>query len=477
MLKRKGYDAIVVGSGPNGLAAAITLAQKNLSVLVVEGKDTIGGGMRTAELTLPGFLHDVCSAIHPLGIGSPFFHSLPLSQYGLEWIQPPTPLAHPFKDGRVVTLERSINATGNLLGKDKTAYQRLMEPFVENWKDLISEILAPLHFPTHPLSMARFGYYGIRSAENLVNKMFKEEMARSLFAGLAAHSVLPLNKLLTAAFGLFLGFLGHSIGWPMPKGGSQSLANSLASYFRSIGGEIVTEMMIENIDDLPYAHCIFLDVTPKQMLKIAGNHLPNDYKKRLEKYRYGSGIFKIDWALNHPIPWRSSSCSKAGTVHLGGTFEEISKSELQVWNGEIPDNNFILLCQPTLFDPSRAPHGKHIAWAYCHVPNGSILDLTKQIEQQIEQYAPGFSDCILARSVKNTKDMENYNPNYIGGDINGGLQDIYQAFTRPLARLVPYSTPVKGLYICSSSTPPGGGVHGMCGYHAAQAALKRDFRK
>lgn len=470
----KKYDAVVVGSGPNGLAAAITLAQKNLSVLMLEGKNTIGGGMRSAELTLPGFVHDICSAIHPLGIGSPFFKSLPLDQHGLEWIHPTAPLAHPLGNSAVI-LERSIDATCQNLGQDAAAYKNLMQPFVDDWNKLAVDILAPFHFPSHPLAMARFAYYAIRSAEGLANNLFKGKEAQSLLAGLAAHSTMPLSKHLTAGIGLMLGVLAHAVGWPMPKGGTQNLANALSSYFRSLGGEILTNTLITSLDELPPSTAIFLDVTPKQLLKIAGDRLPSCYKKRLGNYRYGPGVFKIDWALNSPIPWKSKECARAGTVHLGGTLEEIADSESKVWSGKIPEKSFIILAQPTLFDPTRAPAGKHTAWAYCHVPNGSSMDMTQQIESQINQLAPGFLDCILARSTKSAVEMENYNPNYIGGDISGGVQDIYQLFTRPVARIVPYSTPVKGLYICSSSTPPGGGVHGMCGYHAAQAALKRIF--
>lgn len=471
----KKYDAVVVGSGPNGFAAAIKLAQAHLSVLLIEAKSTVGGGMRSAELTLPGFIHDICSAIYPLGVSSPFFCSLPLHQHGLKWVHPSCPLAHPFKDGNFVLLDNSIEETSLALHQDGPAYKKLMQPFVSDYNDLLKDILAPLHFPYHPVTMARFGYYGIRSAEGLVNKLFKGKEARALFAGLAAHANMPLDKYCTGAFGLILGILGHAVGWPMPSGGAQNLADALASYFRSLGGEIVTNTEIENINDVPPARAVFFDVTPKQLLKIVGNGFTGSYESRLKKYRYGPGVFKMDWALSDPIPWKAKECLRAGTVHLGGSFEEIAASELSVWKGKIPKSNFIILAQPTLFDPSRAPHGKHIAWAYCHVPNGSETDMTKQIESQIEEYAPGFTDCIIGRSTKTTMELEQYNPNYIGGDINGGVQDIAQLFTRPMARLVPYSTPIKGVYICSSSTPPGGGVHGMCGLHAAEAALRQCF--
>jgi len=471
------YDAVVVGSGPNGLAAAITLAQAKLSVLLLEAKSSVGGGMRSAELTLPGFTHDICSAIHPLGIGSPFFKSLPLHQHGLQWIHPSAPLAHPFKDGTPVILERSLEETCQYLGEDASAYRSLMQPFVENWDQLADDILAPLHFPRHPIAMARFGYYAIRSAEGLANKMFKNARTRGLFAGLAAHSIMPLQQPLTAAFGLILGVLGHAVGWPMPCGGTQKLADALASYFRSLGGVIVTDTKIAHLDELPPAQAIFLDVTPKQLLEIAGDRFPSGYRKKLKKYRYGPGVCKIDWALSSPIPWKAKECARAGTVHLGGTLEEIAESERQVWEGKCPKNRFILVAQPTLFDSSRAPPGKHVAWAYCHVPHGSAADMTGLIESELNEFAPGFTDCILERSTMLPADLENYNPNYVGGDISGGVADIYQLFTRPAARIVPYSTPIKGLYICSSSTPPGGGVHGMCGYHAAQAAMKCCFKR
>lgn len=473
----KKYDAVVVGSGPNGFAAAIKLAQANLSVLLIEAKDTVGGGMRSAELTLPGFTHDICSAIHPLGLSSPFFRSLPLEEHGLKWIQPLSPLAHPFKDGTCVILDKSIEETSHGLKQDGFAYNKLMQYFVQNWDHLVDDVLAPFHFPHHPILMTRFGYYGIQSAEGLAKKLFKSREARALFAGLAAHSIMPLNKHLTAAFGLILGASGHAVGWPMIAGGTQSLANALSSYFRSLGGKILTGTRIESFDEIPAARAVLLDVTPKQFLKIVGDRVSLNYQDRLKKYRYGPGVFKMDWALSHPIPWKAKECAKAGTIHLGGTLEEIADSEQRVWQGKIPQNNFIILVQPTLFDPSRAPQGKHVAWAYCHVPNGSEADMTNQIELQIEQYAPGFIDCIIGRSTKSAVELEQYNPNYVGGDINGGVEDIYQLFTRPLAQVVPYATPLKGLYICSSSTPPGGGVHGMCGFHAAQAALNSTLYK
>jgi phytoene dehydrogenase-like protein len=471
----KSYDAIVIGSGPNGLAAAITLAQAGLSVVVFEAKETIGGGMRSAELTLPGFIHDICSAVHPLGIGSPFFKSLPLDQYGLEWIQPSVPLAHPFDDGSAVILYRSIDSTSDMLGSDGIAYKKLMAPLVDNWNNLADEILGPLHFPKHPLLMAQFAILAIRSANSLSKSRFQGERARSFFLGLAAHSIMPLTQPLTAAFGLILGALGHAEGWPIPKGGSQKIADALALYFLSLGGKICTGRYIDNVDKLPSSKVILCDISPRQLLQIAGDRLPSRYKGNLERFRYGPGVFKIDWALNAPIPWKATECARAGTVHLGTTSEEILASESAIWKNCIPDKPYVLIAQPSLFDSTRAPKGKHTAWGYCHVSNGSTIDMTTKIEAQIERCAPGFRDCIIARSTKSAKEMEQYNPNYVGGDINGGVQDITQLYTRPTARVVPYSTPIKGLYICSSSTPPGGGVHGMCGYHAASAALKQCF--
>jgi phytoene dehydrogenase-like protein len=475
MSDKHSYDAVVVGSGPNGLAAAITLAQAGLSVIVFEGKSTIGGGMRSAELTLPGFIHDICSAIHPLGMASPFFRKLPLEQHGLEWIQPDVPLAHPLDDGTAILLDRSIEATSQNLGKDSLAYKQLMDPLVANWNDLAEDILAPLHMPRHPILLGRFGLLGMQSASGLAKRMFENERARALLAGLAAHAIMPLDWLLTGAFGLVLGSLGHFVGWPIPRGGSQTIATALASIFRSLGGEIVTDHYVEDLNSLPPSHVVLLDITPKQLLKIVKNGFSFTYRQKLEKYRYGPGIFKMDWALNHPIPWKAKECLKAGTVHIGGTLQEIAHSEKEVWEGKHPEKPFLLVAQQSLFDHTRAPEKKHTAWAYCHVPNGSTHDMTQHIESQIERFAPGFRDCILATSTRSPLQVEDYNPNYIGGDINGGVQDLYQFLRRPVSWLRPYSTPIKGVYLCSSSTPPGGGVHGMCGYHAACTALRDYF--
>jgi phytoene dehydrogenase-like protein len=476
MFKKWSYDAIVVGSGPNGLSAAITLAREGLSVVIVEAKGTIGGGARSAELTLPGFLHDVCSAIHPLGIGSPFFRSLPLAEHGLKWIHPDVPLAHPFDDGQAAVLERSVIDTAETLLEDAYPYWNLMRPFVSDWRKIEGDIFGPLKFPDHPIATLRFGLRGIRGAKGLARALFKGERARGLFAGLAAHSFMPLEKPLTSAFGLVLGVLGHTVGWPMPRRGSQAISDALASLFTLLGGEIVTDMRVDSIDELPAASAVLFDLTPRQLLRIAGNRLPEKYRKKLAGYRYGPGVFKVDWALDAPVPWRAKGCSRAGTVHLGSTLGEIATSESAVWEGRHPEKPYVLVAQHSLFDSARAPQGKHTLWAYCHVPNGSTFDMTERIEAQIERYAPGFRDVIVARNTISTEELERYNPNYIGGDINGGVQDMGQLFTRPTARLVPYSTPVDGIYICSSSTPPGGGVHGMCGFHAARAVLREVFK-
>ena len=469
-------DAIVVGSGPNGLAAAIALARAGCSVLVLEAAETVGGGTRTAELTLPGFHHDVCSAIHPLGLGSPYLRTLPLEEHGLEWIQPPVPLAHPFDDGTAALLERSVEATGATLGPDAAAYRRLMSPLVARADTLLAELLGPFRLPRHPLLLSRFGLSAILPAERLARRRFEGESARGLFAGLAAHSMLPLTASPSAAFGLMLGLLGHHVGWPVPRGGSQAIADALASYLRSLGGEIECGRPVASLEELPPARAVLLDVTPRQLIRIAGDRLPSGYRRRLERYRYGPGVFKLDFALDGPIPWQAQECARAATVHLGGTLEEIADSEAAPSRGEHADRPYVLLAQQSLFDPTRAPAGKHTTWAYCHVPNGSAVDMTERIEAQIERFAPGFRDRVLARHAWGPAELERYNANYVGGDINGGVQDLRQHFTRPVARRVPYSTPAKGVYLCSSSTPPGGGVHGMCGWWAAQAALRGALR-
>lgn len=468
------FDAVVVGSGPNGLAAAITLQQAGLAVLLIEGQETLGGGLRSQELTLPGFVHDVCSAIHPLAAGSPFFKALPLADHGLTFIYPPVAAAHPFDDGRAAVLTSSLADTAKRLGRDEQAYLNLIGPLVESWSRLAPEVLAPLHIPRHPLTLAAFGLKALPSASFLARR-FQTPEARGLWAGMAAHAIQPLSNYTTSAIGLVLLTLGHVQGWPVPRGGSGQIARALASYFTSIGGSIQTNFYVNTIDQLPAARAVLLDVTPKQLLEMAGPKFSVLYRKQLQRYRYGMGVFKIDWALDGPIPFTAPECRLAGTVHLGNTFGEIAAAEKQASRGQHPDKPFVLLAQQSLLDPGRAPAGKHTAWAYCHVPNGSTVDRTAAIEKQVERFAPGFRDRILARHVMNTAQMQAYNPNYIGGDINGGSLDIGQLYTRPALRLSPYRTSARGIYICSSSTPPGGGVHGMCGYHAARQALKDVF--
>ncbi|HZX57179.1 MAG TPA: NAD(P)/FAD-dependent oxidoreductase [Mucilaginibacter sp.] len=473
-LEKRDYDAVVVGSGPNGLAAAILMQQNGLSVLLIEGKETIGGGMRSAELTLPGFTHDICSAIHPLGAASPYFQTLPLSEYGLEYIYPEIAAAHPFDNGNAAALKQSIEETAAQFGNDAEAYKNLLEPIVKNWPSIAPDVLGPLHFPKHPLAMAGFGLVGLRSATSVAGR-FKTEEAKGFFAGMAAHAILPLTKLDTAAAALVMLTTGHLKGWPLPKGGSQKIADALASYFVSLGGKIETNTYIQSLEQLPSAHAILFDITPKQLLQIAGHKFSGLYKWQLERYRYGLGVFKVDWALDGPIPFIAEECRRAGTVHIGNTLSEIAATEQQTWGGVHPDKPFVLLTQQSLFDSSRAPEGKHTGWAYCHVPGGSTVDMTNAIEKQVERFAPGFKDLILAKHIMNTAQVEEYNPNYIGGDINGGAIDLGQLFTRPALRWSPYKTSAKGMYICSSSTPPGGGVHGMCGYYAAKRSLKDVF--
>ena len=473
-MTKQDYDAVVVGSGPNGLAAAIVLQQAGLSVLLLEGKDRIGGGLQTEELTLPGYFHDTCSAIHPMAVSSPFFRTLPLKEHGLEWIDPPLALAHPFDDGTAVAVYASAEETARSLGKDQQAYLHLMKPLLEDWPLIAEDVLAPLHFPKHPVAMAGFGLKALCSATRL-SRRFETGKAKGLWAGLAAHSLLPLDKLGTAAIGLVLLTAAHMRGWPLPKGGSVMIAKALASYFISLGGKIETNCYVDSLDKIPASPAVLFDVTPKQLLQIAGQRFSTLYQWQLNKYRYGMGVFKIDWALDGPIPFVAAECRQAGTIHIGNSFREISEGEQATWNGTAAARPFTLLAQQSLFDASRAPAGKQTAWAYCHVPNGSVEDMTDAIEKQVERFAPGFRDRVLARHTMNTAQMEAYNPNYVGGDIGGGAVDIGQLFTRPALRSSPYRTSAKGLYICSSSTPPGGGVHGMCGYHAARRALKDIF--
>lgn len=468
------YDAVVVGSGPNGLAAAITLQQQGLSVLLLEAKDTIGGGMRTEELTLPGFKHDICSAIHPMAANSPFFRTLPLEKFGLNYIYPEICAAHPLDDGTAAALYPSLQRTAAELGIDEEAYKRLMVPVVNDWPLIDKDVLAPLSFPQKPFRMAAFGLKALSSSLQL-SKRFSTVKGKALWAGMAAHSIQPLSNLTTSAIGLVLMSAAHLKGWPLPEGGTQSLANSLGAYFQSLGGVIQTGTSISSLQQLPSAKAVLFDVTPKQLLQIAGHRFSSLYQWQLNRYRYGMGVFKVDWALDDVVPFTAAACRKAGTIHLGSTIEEIAAAESETAKGGHPEKPFVLVAQQSTFDSSRAPAGKHTLWAYCHVPNGSQKDMTAIIESQIERYAPGFRARILGRHVMNTSAIEAYNPNYVGGDINGGIIDIGQLFTRPALRSSPYRTSAKGLYLCSASTPPGGGVHGMCGHHAARRVLKDVF--
>lgn len=470
---RQEYDAVVVGSGPNGLSAAITMAEAGRSVLVIEGNDSIGGGARSAELTLPGFVHDVCSSVYPMGVWSPFFRRLPLAKHGLEWAQPAAPLAHPLDDGSAVIVERSVELTAQNLGEDASRYRRFMGHLTSAWPKLESSVQSPFSFPAHPLAAVRFGLSALRSAASVARHAFRGERARALVAGLAGHAVLPLERAPSAAFGLVLGIIAHTNGWPFARGGSQNISNALAGHLASLGGEIVTGTPVASMEQLPRARSVLYDVTPRQLLQIAGGRFPASFRRKLERYRYGPGVCKLDWALDGPIPWKAAECGRAGTVHLGGTFEEIAASEREVWRGKHSERPFVLLAQPSLFDATRAPAGKHTAWAYCHVPNGSTVDMTEAIEKQIERFAPGFRKLVLKRSVRVAASLESYNPNLIGGDIGGGTADLEQFLLRPTRRF--YRTPAKGIYLCSSSTPPGPGVHGLCGHMAARAALKDLF--
>lgn len=467
-------DAIVIGSGPNGLSAAITLARVGKSVVIYEARETIGGAVRSSELTLPGFLHDHCSAVYPLGIASPFFQTLPLSDHGLQWIHSPAPLAHPFDDGDTLLLERSLDTTGSALGPDERAYLRLMGPLLKNWDDLKKDLLGPPRWPKHPGLFAQFGLRALWPASLLARRLFRRSKTRALFAGICAHSELPLKWPISSAVGLVLGVAAHGEGWPIVKGGASSLSKALASYFLSLGGNIITNSPIESLEQLPRSRAVLFDLSPRQVLKIAGPCFTPSYAKKLTSFRYGPGVFKLDWALDGPIPWKNAACAHAATVHLGGSLDEISRSEYACWHQDHADKPFVLVTQPSLFDSTRAPVGKHTAWAYCHVPNGSKTEQTERIESQMERFAPGFRDRILARSVLNPARLEKDNPNLIGGDIGGGASTLSQLFIRPARHL--YSTSVKEFYICSASTPPGGGVHGLCGYFAAQAALKTSLR-
>jgi phytoene dehydrogenase-like protein len=464
--------ACVIGAGPNGLAAAIVLAQRGLKVDVFEAEPQPGGAARTLELTLPGFLHDFGSAVHPFAAGSPFFSSLPLSNHGLEWIHSPCPLAHPFDDGTAITLERDLRDAESTLGDDGRVWRRLMQPFAERWSDLSSEVLRPVHLLSrHPLLLARFGLVAFPSAKMLARISFRRERTKALFAGLAAHSFLSLDEPLSAAFGILLGAAAHAVGWPIPRGGAQSLTTALCGHLAKLGGEIKTSARVDNLASLPEFDVTLCDVTPLQLVRMAASRLSTPYALRLAKYRYGPGAFKVDYALRSPIPWKATECFRAATVHLGGSAAEIAASEAAMGHSRHSERPFVLLAQPSLFDPTRAPAGKHTAWAYCHVPNGSAFDMLERLEAQIERFAPGFRDCILARRVSPPAALQKMDANLIGGDISGGAMDIQQFVFRPTWRH--YATSAKDIYLCSSSTPPGGGVHGMCGYHAARLAVSR----
>lgn len=468
----KKYDAVIIGAGPNGLAAALTLAQNGQSVCVLEATAEIGGGLKTEALTLPGFRHDVCAAVVPLSLASPFFRAQRLENEGIEWIQPDIALAHPFEDGSSLFLHRSLPVTADALGQDGRAYRALVDPFVDQADALLADVLGPFRLPSHPLLAARFGVQAVSSLAGLVRKRFQDRRTRALFAGLAAHAMVPLEKPTTASFALVLALLAHSAGWPFIRGGSSRLADALAEKIRTAGGTLVINHPVASADDLPPAKAYLFDLTPRQLLSISGLGLAPSYRQKLSRFRYGPGVFKMDWALAEPIPWKADVCRRAGTVHLGGSYEEIAAALQDVCAGRIPKKPFIVLAQPTLFDDSRAPEGKHTAWAYCHVPHACDKDFSEDIENVIERYAPGFRDCISGRHAFSAVGMEEHNANYVGGDIGGGAADWRQLFARPIASLNPYRTSRSDVYLCSSSTPPGGGIHGLCGFRAARGLCR-----
>jgi phytoene dehydrogenase-like protein len=475
-MANKYHGALVVGSGPNGLAAAITMQRAGIPTLLLEGASTVGGGMRTAQLTLPGFLHDVCSAVHPIAAVSPFFQQLPLSNFGLEFIHPPVLAAHPFDDATAAVLLHSLDATASRLEGDADAYRRLIGDLIPLWPKVVDDILGPPGWPQHPGAMARFGLKALMPATLLASR-FKSDHARGLFAGMAAHSMQPLSGLSTSAIALALSLAGHLRGWPIPKSGSQKIADAMAAYFLSLGGKIETGEYVHSYRDLPEGSVVFFDTGPEQLRRIMGDRLSQRYTSQLQRFRRGPGVFKVDWAIEGQVPFAAEACRKAGTVHLGGTIEEIAAAEHDVHVGRISERPFVLLVQQSVFDTTRTPEGKHAVWAYCHVPNGCQVDMTDIIERQIERYAPGFRERILARHIMGPADFEAYNPNYAGGDINGGAMNLRQILLRPVANWSPYRTSATGFYLCSASTPPGGGVHGQCGYHAARQAIKDHFHE
>jgi len=442
-------------------------------VLVVEAAETPGGGMRTQELTLPGYRHDVCSAVHPTALASPYFRSLPLEENGVRWIQPDFPVAHPLEDGRAAVQDRSVETTAQRLGADGDAYRKVYQPLVKGALNLYDTLLAPLRIPRKIFPLPQFGRYALFSAVSFAKFKFKTEEARALFAGHAAHSVQALENEMTAAVGMMLALTGHHVGWPVAEGGSEAIATALVRIFQSHGGEIVCQHKVRSLGELPAAKAYLFDTAPSNLARICRDRLPDGYRRALHRYRHGPAAFKVDWALSEPIPWQNEDCRRAGTIHVGGTLEEVAKSERDSWKGRHPRFPFLIMSQPTVFDPTRAPEGGHIAWGYCHVPYGSGSNMLARVEAQIERFAPGFQDCILEHRTWNSAQLETYNPNYVGGDIVTGVQDWRQLYTRPVARLNPYTTPAKDIFICSAATPPGAGVHGMCGYYAAQAAAKR----
>ncbi len=473
--QREAYDAVVVGAGPNGLSAGIVLAQAGLSTLIIEAKNRPGGGARSEQLTLPGFVHDVCSTVHPLGVASPFLRTLDLQAHGVHWCEPPLAVAHVLRDSTAVTLSRSLSHTAQGLGSDEQAYLDLMSPFVERADELLYAILGPLRVPRSPALLARFGLVALGSLEGLARRKFSNRATQALLAGMGAHAMQPLDAPATASFGLVLALAGHVAGWPVARGGSQSITDALVHIFSALGGELAVGRGVSAFSDLPAARAYLFDLTPRQLLHIARSELPAGYRQRLRGFRYGPGVFKMDWALSGPVPWKDERCCQAATVHLSGSFEDVATAEATVHAGHHSDEPFVIFVQPSLFDATRAPPGLHTAWAYCHVPAGSSVDVSTLIERQIERHAPGFGKLVLARATTDTAALERYNENYIGGDINGGSALLTQLFTRPVARVDPYSTPNPRLFFCSSSTPPGGGVHGMCGYWAAASALRRVF--
>jgi phytoene dehydrogenase-like protein len=466
---RYAYDAIVIGAGPNGLCAAVALAQAGQSVLLVEASDKLGGGLKSAELMRPAFVHDLCSGVHPLGILSPFMRSLPLQEHGLTWMQSQISAAHPLDDGRALLLTRSVHDTAAQLGRDQKKYLSVFEPLLRDPESLLADLLGPLRFPRKPLAFTRFGLRAWRSAAGLARSMFREPEARALFAGCAAHAILPLDKLFTAAVGM----LFHMTDWPVARGGSIAIARALESYLRSLGGEVRVGQTVHSLAELPSARAYLFDLAPRQVAEIAGEQLPASYRRRLMRYNYGPSVFKLDYVLSGPIPWQAAECVQASTVHVGGTLEEIARSERAAWDGKRCDAPFVMVCQQSQLDETRAPVGQHTGYAYCHVPHGSEVDMTSAIERQIERFAPGFGARVLDRRSLFPADIERENAACVGGVITGGAADITQLFTRPVARLDPYSTPNPGLFLCGAATPPGGGVHGMCGYHAANSALRR----